>query len=128
MTKYDKNTTKELKELLYNSYVHDAQLKNVEYKCDEYCIKVELFNPFFNVKINLTFHNIEIAFAIKGREYGSRETVNSLTVEEDFLYLQTYLPKYNECIEDVLYLLFQLFSGDELHIVSKEVTVEIIRQ
>ena len=29
-------------------------------------------------------------------------------------------------MEDSLYLLFQMFSGDELHIVSKEVIVEIM--
>lgn len=126
MTRFDKNHTKELKELLYNSCVHDAQMKNVEYKYGEDSIKIKLFNPIFNVKIDLTFHNIEIAFAIKGKEYGNRETIISLTVEEDFLYLQTYFPKCSECSEDSLYLLFQMFSGDELHIVSKEVTVEII--
>ena len=126
MTRFDKNHTKELKELLYNSCVHDAQIKNVEYKYGEDSIKIKLFNPIFNVKIDLTFHNIEIAFAIKGKEYGNRETIISLTVEENFLYLQTYFPKCNECSEDSLYLLFQMFSGDELHIVSKEVTVEII--
>lgn len=127
MLRFDKNNTQELKELLYNSCVHDAKLENIGYNCGENSIKIELFNPIFNVKIDLTFQNIEIALAIKGKEYGSPETIISLTAEEDFSYLQTYLPKYSECIEASLYLLFQMFSGDELHIVSKEVVVEIIR-
>lgn len=125
MPRFNKNNIEELKEFLYNSYAHDAKLGNVEYKCGEDTIKIELFNPIFNVRINLTFYNIEIAFAIKGNWCGSRETINSLTVEEDFSYLQNYLSNHSEGIEGSLYLLFQMFSGDELHIVSKEVNIEI---
>lgn len=127
MQRFYKNNTKELIKLLYNSCVHDSQLENIRYKCGEDSMKIELFNSIFNVNICLTFHNIGIVFATKGKEYGSRKTIISLTVEEDFSYLQTYLQKYNECIDDSIYLLFQMFSGDELHIVSKEVIVEITR-
>ena len=42
-----------------------------------------------------------------------------------FSYLQKYLPNHGEYM-DSLYLLFQTFSGNELHIVSKEVIVEIV--
>ena len=124
--KYDKGNLRDLKELLYNSYVHDAKFKNIQYQCGEDNIKIELINPIFNVKIILIFHGIEIAFAIKGDKYGSSETIISLTVEEDFSYLKTYLPKNSECMESCLYLLFQMFSGGELHIVSKGVDIEII--
>ncbi len=126
MPRFNKNNTKELKEFLYNSYVHDAKLKNVKYNCREDSIKIELFNPIFDVKIDLTFLNIGVALAIKGEWSGNRETIISLTMEEDFSYLQNYLLKYNEHMEDSLYLLFQMFSGDELHIVSKEVIAETI--
>lgn len=128
MSRFDKNNTKQLKEFLYNSCVHDAKIENIEYKCGEDSIIIELFHSFFNVKIDLLFHNIEIALAIKGKEHGSRETILSLTVEEDFSYLQNYIPIHREGVEDALYLLFQMFSGDELHIVSKEVIVEVTRQ
>ena len=126
MPRFNKNNIKELKEFLYNSYDHDAKLKNAKYDSGEDSLKIELFNPIFEVKITLTFHNIGIAFAVKGEWTGSRETIISLTVEEDFSYLQNYLLKHSDYMEDSLYLLFQMFSGDELHIVSKEVVVEII--
>lgn len=127
MPKFDKNSLKEIKDFLYNSCVHDAELENIGYNCEEDTIKIELFNPIFNGKINLTFHNIKIALAIKGKTHGSRETIISLTAEEDFSYLQNYLPNYVEGIENSLYLLFQMLSGDELHIVSREVGAEIVR-
>lgn len=123
MSRFNENNVKELKEFLYDSCIHDAKLENIIYKCMEDSIEIELFNPILNVKIDLTFKNILIVLAIKGGGYGSRETIISLTAEEDFSSLQTYLPKYNECIGSV-YLLFQMFSGDELHIVSKEVIIQ----
>ena len=124
MPRFDRNNIKELKEFLQNSYDHDAKLENIRYDCGEDSIKIELFNPIFNVKIALIFRNIGVVLAIKGGKYGNRETIISLTIEEDFSYLQTYLPKHSECIEGSLYLLLQMFSGDELHIVSKEVIIE----
>lgn len=126
MPRYNKNNTKELKDFLYNSYVHDAKLKNIKYDCRDDNIKIELFNPISDVKIDLTFFNIKIVFTIKGEWSENRETISSLTLEEDFSYLQNYLLQHREYKEDSLYLLFQMFSGDEMHIVSKEVIVEII--
>lgn len=46
-------------------------------------------------------------------------------MEEDFTYLKKYLSDCDESVDSNLYLLFQMFSGDELHIVSKEVIIEI---
>ena len=127
MPRFNKSNIKELKDFLYNSYAHDAKLENVKYKSGEDSIKIELYNPIFEVKSDLTFRNIGIVLAFKGDWIGNRETILSLTVEEDFSYLQTYLTNYNECNDNSLYLLFQMFSGDELHIVSREITVEITR-
>lgn len=125
MPRYNKNNVKELKELLYNSYVHDAELGNAEFDFKEDSIKITLSNPIFGAKIDFTFLNIETALTIKGDWQGDRATIVSLTVEEDFSYLQKYLTKHGEYM-DSLYLLFQTFSGNELHIVSKEVIVEIV--
>ena len=126
MPKFDKNNIDELKVFLRNSCVHDAKLEKIAYKCENDIIKIELFNSIFNVRIDMIFKCIEIFFGIKGNSYGSRETVISLTLEETFTCLNTYFPNYSECFEDSLYLLFQMFSGDEIHIVSEEVLIEII--
>lgn len=124
MPRFNKNNINELKEFLYNSCAHDAKLKNAQYDYGADSLKIKLYNPIFNTKIDLTFLNIVTALSIKGEWSGNRETIISLTAEEDFSYLRNYLPKYSECINNSLYLLFQMFSGDELHIVSKEVIVE----
>ncbi len=126
MPRFGKKHIGELKEFLYNSCVHDAILKNANYNCKDDSIIIELYNPIFNVKMDLSFLNIGIALAIKGDWSGSHETIISLSVEEDYSFLQNYLLKYGKHMEDSLYLMFQLFSGDELHIVSKEVVIEVI--
>lgn len=127
MPRFDKNSAEGLRKLIYNSYAHDAKLESVEYKCAEDELKIKLFNPIFNIKLDLDFHGVETVFAVKGKEYGSRDTLISLTVEVDFSYLQTYLKNSSTCSEDCLYMLFQMFSGGELHVVAKEVAVLIDR-
>lgn len=127
MRKFNKSSILELKNLLRDSYVHDAKLKKFNYTLGENCIEIELFNPIFNVKLNLTCHGIEAALATKGEWGGSRETVLSLSAEDDFSCLKKLVPTLNNGAEDYLYLLIQTFSGDELHIVSREVNVEIFR-
>lgn len=127
MPRYNKNSVKELKAFLYNSYIHDANLENVEYNCKEDRIKIKLVNPIFGVQIDLIFLNIGLALVTKGDWPGDRTTVLSLTVEEDFSYLQNHqLLQQCQYTKDSLYLLFQMFSGDELHIVTKEVIAEVI--
>lgn len=127
MPRFDKCHIKELQEILYYSHIHDAKLESVRYERREDRLIVETFNPIFNIGLNLTFRDVGIALAINGNELGSRETIISLTVEEDFSYLQKYIQQYSKNLENSLYLLFQMFSGDELHIVFKEVNVEIVK-
>lgn len=127
MQRFDKNSAEGLRKLIYNSCAHDARLESVEYKCGKDGLKIKLFNPIFNVTLDLDFHGVETVLAVKGKEHGSRETLISLTVEEDSSYLQAYLKNGSTCPDDSLYLLFQMFSGGELHVVAKEVAVLIDR-
>lgn len=126
MSIFSKSNIEKLKEVLYNSYVHDAKIKSVKYECGDNSLNIEMFNSIFQVIINVIFLDIQLAFLVSGNNLGSRETVISLTLEEDYSYLQNYVPEHRGKI-DHLYLLFQMLSGDELHIVSKEVVVETIK-
>lgn len=126
MPRFDKNHMEDLKMFIYNGYDHDSKLEKVRYDCEKDIMIIKLFNPIFNVKIIYTFYNIEMTLAMKGNEYGCRETIISLTVEENTQYLQNYLKNCENYNENFIYLVFQMFSGDELHIVSKEVSIEIV--
>lgn len=126
MPRYSKSDIQELKEFLYNSHVHDAKFESIKYDRKESALHMVIVNPISDVKMNLTFLNTAIVLATKGDWSENRETILALVVEEDFSYLQNQLLEHSEYREDSLYLLFQMFSGDELHIVSKEVMVEMV--
>ncbi len=127
MPRFDWDKSKELKEFLHESCIHDSKVECMRYKFVEDSLIIEAFNPIFNVKIIFTFRNVKIALFVRGNGIGSCDTILSLTVEDDFSYLHNYILKHVEGAESHLYLLFQMFSGDELHILSKEVTAEVIR-
>lgn len=124
MKKFQKKNIRELKEFVYNSYIHDAEVSSVRYKWHEDQLKIETVNPIFHVSTDFTFCGIELMFAVKCEEYSGHDTIISLSVEEDFSYLQNHIPKYAGDAAEALYLLFQTLSGDELHIVAKEVVIE----
>ena len=123
MPRFDKCQIKELKEFLYNSYVHDAKLERIRFEREENSLIIEMFNPIYNVKISLTFRDVEIALGIRGDGTDTQEVI-SITVEEDESYLWHYIQNGNAIDKGSIYLLIQLFSGDEIHIASRAVTIE----
>ena len=125
MPKFNKTTFVELRNFLYNSYDHDANIKSITCDYENKSIEISLFNAFFGVKINYIFHFVEVVLSIKGSWNGDQTEIIGITAEEDFSYLKKHLSNHSEYNQNSLYLLFQMFSGDELHIVSKEVTIEI---
>lgn len=142
MPQFDKRHMKELQEFLYYSCDHDANIKSINYEYGENRLKIDAFNPIFNVQLDLTFCDIELVLVIKGKWPGNRETMIGLFAKEDFSYLQNYLLNHKEGMEDALdfviqtfsgdklhmenalYFLIQTLSGDELHIVCREVIFE----
>ena len=124
MPRFDKRNIIELKAFLYDSCDHDAKIEsfNCDYVNDS--IEIVLFNPYFDVRINLTFNNIMLVLSMKGDWIGKRWEIIGIAAEDDFSHLEKYLPNHSEYNEDSLYLLFEMFSGDELHIVAKEVIIE----
>lgn len=128
MVRFDKGNTKELKEFLYTSCVHDAQMESVRYKCEEHILEIKLLNPIFNKEIDFAFCDVETVLSITSNERKDNRAIISITAEENFSYLHNYIPTYSKCIEDSIYLLIQFFSGNELHIVSKSVVINIAKR
>ena len=126
MPRFDKSNFTDLKAFLYNCYGHDAKMERVNTDYENERIEISLFNPYFGVKMVYTFCGVEFILSLKGDWHGNRKEIIGVTVEDDFSYLETYLPNHKQYNKDSLYLLFQMFSGDELHIVSKEVSIEIV--
>ena len=127
MQSFGKGNIKKIKELVYNSWAHDALLESFTYNGNGETAKIEFFNPIYKIKTTMIFSDIEVVLMTKGDWGGERETIISLSAEDDFSYLQAYLPKCNAYSEDSIYLLFQTASGDELHIAAKEVMIDVVK-
>ena len=129
MSKYNKHNTNELRNFLFICGAHDSRIANIEYNYGDDKMTVHLDNPYNKTKISLTFIGVDLVLSIKGKEYGRCDDVNSLTLEEDYKYLYSYLANrffISFISEESLYLLFQMFSGTELHIISKEIITQIV--
>ena len=124
MTEYDVSRINDLREILYNSNAHDSIIYKYEYCWSEDKIRIILINEFFHEKIELIFAGIETTFVIKKKEFGSREAVVSLTVEDDLSYLYTYYSQKHISENKYIYIVLQMFSMDEIHIVSNKISVE----
>jgi len=124
MQLFNHNNKDKLKELLHLGNVHDAQLKSVNYNVSEERLELELHNPFTAEEIVVVFKNIDIILATNSRWPTDRDTAMGLYLEENFTPLNN-LPQNNcEYDKDSLCMMFEFFGG-ELHIVSKEVSIEI---
>ena len=104
--------------------VHDAKIETLRY--DRECKKLMIvaFNSAFNTKIKLICKDVKFLQFINTGEFSNSETILSLTVEKDYLQLLEGVFKCKDCFKNSLCLLIQMFSGDEIHIVSEEVCLE----
>lgn len=125
---FDRSQMGELKDYLYHSDIHDAQIETFRYDREGRILTVETVNPIHNVRIDMIFKEVKVFLSISGNEFGRRETILSLTVEEDYSCLQNCAQVCGDCFDDSLYLLFQMFSGDELHIICEKVFIEKVKQ
>ncbi len=125
MLRFDKTQKVELKDFLYQSSIHDAVLKGFQYDRKQKILSMEVVNLIHDVRMNLTFLDVEIIFSISGYELGDRDTILSATLEEDYSDIKHGRPLREDVLNDCLYLLFQMFSGDELHIVSNSLLINL---
>lgn len=124
MLPFDKSSIKYLKEYLYQSSVHDARCEAIRYDNTAKALTIDAVNPINKTRMRFCFQNVKIMISVSGDWIGSKETILSITVEDDDAHIQNY-SKFGNCdITDSLCLVMQMFSGDELHIVAGELFVE----
>ena len=128
MPRFGKKQIKELQEFLYHSYIHDAKLERISYNYRKKELMIETLNTIFDVAQTFIFSDVNDVLAVKGDDIGSSEVIISLAVEDDCLHEQNRIKYSNIILDNLIYLVFQMFSGDEIHIIAGEVNVEIAKQ
>ena len=124
MIKFDKSQYNALRTFLLASYVHDAQIEKFNYDHDVGTLYICAMNHFYRKKYRFSFLGLKSILFVNNHQYGSYETINSLTVEDNTTLTESPVYISDDHHSQYLYLLFQLISGDEIHIVSREVIIE----
>lgn len=124
MLAFDNLHINDLKEYLYYSYIHDAKIEALSYDKNKKSLTISIVNSIYDNQIKIIFENVKIILSLNGNEIGSCEQILSLSIEEDYSFLKSFPSVCQHCFFDNIYLLFQMFSGDELHIVSEKVLID----
>ena len=77
MQSFGKGNIKKIKELVYNSWAHDALLESFTYNGNGETAKIEFFNPIYKIKTTMVFSDIEVVLMTKGDWGGERETIRN---------------------------------------------------
>lgn len=72
----------------------------------------------------MTFAGIKTMLFINGYECGNDNSISSLTVEENYDSIEALCKPPVKSNDEYLYLAFQMFSGNELHILSGQLSDE----
>lgn len=115
-----------LQEFLVGSSVHDAYYEKFSYKWGDKQLFVSLYNFINNKKIDMIFDEISILITTSLDIWGTNNALLSLTVEDDASPIQSFLEKINSDNKSFcnnLYVVFQNFSGNEMHIICEKIYI-----
>ena len=124
MRVFNRLNRQEFEEFLLLSYVHDSRIQTIEVDISKRTIKIVLVNRYDCVGYSFCFREVSAAYGFEGEWIGEKDMVLGVVLEDQIPVesLKSFLHK--EISEDEFHLLFQLFSGSEIHIISSEVGVE----
>lgn len=114
--------------------IHDSVYAENQYNKTEKEWKVTLYNPICNTKMYFVFQSVCLILAtdfdIWGKDiWGKNDEISSLTLEDNYTFLTPILEKTCKINKnEYLYFLFQSFSGNEIHIICKTASCEIINE
>ncbi len=124
MPKLDKNNPQLTKEL--TKYTHDSYITRIEYNVEDGILKIEMDYAYERrVKTKVTFIGIDVFLSVAGDWGGNPKEVNILLLEDDLSFLEKYLPNHLSGLEDSFYIVIEVFSGGLMHIVAREVIIEL---
>ena len=122
METFDKHQKDALKKLMISSYIHDAKIQYTHFCPQKKSFTIKAVNHYYNIAYSLCFESVHALFYYSNNSaFGDSESI--LGVEIDEYNSQEYKHGFGKCYEDSLHITFQMFSLDELHVVSKTVTV-----
>lgn len=124
MHQFSLTEKEELKKYLYFSSIHDSIIEKVQYDNSKDMLTLRISNPIDGAYYQMTFTGIRIMLFINGYKWGNDNSISSLTVEENYEQIKSLCEPSINPLNKYLYLVFQMFSGNELHILLDELSIE----
>lgn len=127
MAEFEKEQIEALSDFLYNSHIHDALLENFQYDRAAGILKVRAVNRIDGLYLDMTFYDVIMLLSVRGI-YGNRttdcRTILSLGIEQVYPQIaEDCLKKHGKDSSNMLYMLFQMFSEDEIHVLFKKISI-----
>ena len=123
MLRFNRENRDALKLFIYNSHIHDAEITETSYTHGDHSVMISAYNEYYGDRYSFTFRNVRL-FLITNAKPERGNVIISLTLEDDLTYLRERVPSSCRWGDTPLYLLFQMLSGDEFHILADEVLAE----
>lgn len=115
----------ELTKLLRTIPTHDADFKQIQYDKSKKRLSVILYNYINDVEINLIFDGVQFFLSTDLDIWGTNQTISIFSIEENEEFIQSFLEKNHLTIVNQFYFVFESFSGNQMHIVSSKISIEI---
>ncbi len=117
---FDKSQQNALRSYLNNCYIHDADICSFQHNKDNNTLSIRMENSLFNQDITIILSEVKLFYTASEPISNSRDSVFSLTVEDEKTAdVWNREDNKNMCI----YLLIQMLSGLEIHILAQTVKV-----
>lgn len=125
MPKYFLQNANELREAVYNSNIHDANIVSLDFNPTLMCVTIIARNVVFRKEIHFYFPEIKSLFSQKGNWEGCSNQILSLTIEDNFSLNNAPISMPDGGYSSALLFIFELFSGSEIWIISECVDFEV---
>lgn len=128
MTIYDIKTLKELDDYLrYGpARTHDALFEKICIDKKNKSVSITLYEPYESVQTDIFLKNVCLFFSIETDSWGTDdESIYSFVAVDSLIGIENIVKEANLNTERLLHLIFEMFSGNEIHILCEEICFSV---
>lgn len=124
MLRFIRSQTSDLVNYFHASTIHDSEFAEINYDPAQRIAKIKVINYFYGIRIDMRFLNVKLFISVNEDKWGTNNSISSLTVEDSQQLLELFPKLDPKEADNCIYCLFQLFSGNEIHILSTDVELD----
>ena len=125
MPKYNLQNLIQLREAVYYSNIHDASIASLTFDPSLMRVAIVARNTFFRKEIRFIFPEIKSFFSQKGNRKEGGSNIFSLTIDNPLTPSSVSEDTSNGENTNAMLFFFEMFSGNEIQIISECVDFEV---